>query len=154
MWSDQTLFWSSCDNFLSALELKMASFSLNFCSSLLWHYCTTLDCFAMNSGNSIGYFLTILPLLSHADLSLVPELAMRVKEIPVNPCFALMLAFEEPLPLVRIRSSFGRTCILGTNQLNIPGLATNVFLWAWAMHSDCISNLFCFIADNSLSISL
>ncbi|KAG5546803.1 hypothetical protein RHGRI_018839 [Rhododendron griersonianum] len=54
-------------------------------------------------GNSTGYFLTILPLLSHTDLSLVPELAMKVKEIPVNPCFALMLAFEEPLSFVRIR---------------------------------------------------
>lgn len=32
---------------------------------------------------------------------MVPDLALKVKEIPVSPCFALMLAFEDHLPVVR-----------------------------------------------------
>lgn len=33
------------------------------------------------------------------DLTFVPDLAVKLEEIPVNPCFALMLAFSEPLSL-------------------------------------------------------
>ncbi|KDO53433.1 hypothetical protein CISIN_1g020469mg [Citrus sinensis] len=31
------------------------------------------------------------------DLTFAPDLAVKLEEIPVNPCFALMLAFSEPL---------------------------------------------------------
>ncbi|CAL8150480.1 unnamed protein product [Prunus armeniaca] len=35
------------------------------------------------------------------DLNLVPELAVKLNDIPVRPCFALMIAFAEPLSSVR-----------------------------------------------------
>lgn len=35
------------------------------------------------------------------DLTFAPDLAVKLEEIPVNPCFALMLAFSEPLSSVR-----------------------------------------------------
>ncbi|KAL0546856.1 hypothetical protein IC582_016774 [Cucumis melo] len=34
------------------------------------------------------------------DLSLVPDLAIKLQNIPVIPCFALMLAFEQPLSMM------------------------------------------------------
>lgn len=36
----------------------------------------------------------------HTDLSLFPEL-VKLHDIPIYSCFALMLAFNEPLSLVR-----------------------------------------------------
>lgn len=59
---------------------------------------------------SLSYsLLLLLPAVSlistfflHADLNLVPELATKLlQHIPVLPCFSLMLAFKEPLSLVR-----------------------------------------------------
>ncbi|KAF2286206.1 hypothetical protein GH714_011724 [Hevea brasiliensis] len=44
--------------------------------------------------------LTHYPFAINPDLSLAPELAMKLQDIPVNPCFALMLAFAEPLSSV------------------------------------------------------
>lgn len=38
---------------------------------------------------------------SFLDLNMVPDIALKIKEIPVISCFALMLAFEQPLSLVR-----------------------------------------------------
>ncbi|KAG5578815.1 hypothetical protein H5410_049442 [Solanum commersonii] len=35
------------------------------------------------------------------DMEKFPEISLKMTEIPVNPCFALMLAFEEPLTEVR-----------------------------------------------------
>ena len=43
----------------------------------------------------------ILTCVAYADLNLVPELAAKLQDIPVIPCFALMLAFAEPLSAVR-----------------------------------------------------
>ncbi|XP_050279438.1 uncharacterized protein LOC126720717 isoform X1 [Quercus robur] len=37
------------------------------------------------------------------DLNLVPELAAKLQDIPVIPCFALMLAFAEPLSAIPIK---------------------------------------------------
>lgn len=37
----------------------------------------------------------------YADMNLVPEMAMKFQDIPVIPCFALMIAFAEPLSVVR-----------------------------------------------------
>ncbi|XP_047334408.1 renalase [Impatiens glandulifera] len=42
-------------------------------------------------------FTTVTGRLPPIDLTLVPELATKINEIPVNPCFALMLTFGEPL---------------------------------------------------------
>ena len=44
------------------------------------------------------FFVTCV---AYADLNLVPELAAKLQDIPVIPCFALMLAFAEPLSAVR-----------------------------------------------------
>lgn len=35
------------------------------------------------------------------DLTFAPDLAVKLEEIPVNTCFALMLAFSKPLSPVR-----------------------------------------------------
>uniref|UniRef100_A0A2N9IGI7 Amine oxidase domain-containing protein n=1 Tax=Fagus sylvatica TaxID=28930 RepID=A0A2N9IGI7_FAGSY len=37
------------------------------------------------------------------DLSLAPELSVKLQDIPVIPCFALMLAFAEPLSAIPIK---------------------------------------------------
>lgn len=47
------------------------------------------------------------------DLRLIPEVALKVKEIPIGSCFALMLAFEEPLPLIPLKGfSFENSKVL------------------------------------------
>lgn len=38
----------------------------------------------------------------YAGLNIVPEWAVKLQDIPAMPCFALMLAFAEPLSAVRI----------------------------------------------------
>lgn len=48
------------------------------------------------------YITTIYYVISiRTDLKVVPELAMKIKEVPVSPRFTLMLAFEKPLSVVR-----------------------------------------------------
>ncbi|KAF5178948.1 Renalase [Thalictrum thalictroides] len=37
------------------------------------------------------------------DISLVPELALKLQVVPALPCLTLMLAFEEPLPSIPVR---------------------------------------------------
>ena len=44
------------------------------------------------------FFVTCV---AYADLNLVPELVAKLQDILVIPCFALMLAFAEPLSAVR-----------------------------------------------------
>lgn len=44
---------------------------------------------------------SFLPPWLFLDLSMVPDITLKIKEIPVISCFALMLAFEQPLSLVR-----------------------------------------------------
>lgn len=70
------------------------------------------------------------------DLSLVPELATKVKEIPVNSCFALMLAFEEPLSLIPVKGfSFNNSEVLSWAFCNSskPGRSTDS--GQWVLHS-------------------
>ncbi|XP_068655333.1 uncharacterized protein [Aristolochia californica] len=38
------------------------------------------------------------------DMSLVPELAVKLQDIPVHSCFALMLAFPEPLSSIPVKA--------------------------------------------------
>ncbi|XP_058219068.1 uncharacterized protein LOC131329734 [Rhododendron vialii] len=70
------------------------------------------------------------------DLSLVPELAMKVKEIPVNPCFALMLAFEEPLSLIPIKGfSFNNSEVLSWAFCNSSKPERSTISEQWVLHS-------------------
>lgn len=44
---------------------------------------------------------------------MVPELALKIKEVPVSPCFALMAAFEKPLSLIPVKGfSFSNSKVL------------------------------------------
>ncbi|CAM8990614.1 unnamed protein product [Rhodiola kirilowii] len=38
------------------------------------------------------------------DINLVPELAVRLQDVPVNPCFVLMMAFSESLQSIPIKA--------------------------------------------------
>lgn len=70
------------------------------------------------------------------DLSLVPELAMKVKEIPVNPCFALMLAFEEPLSLIPVKGfSFNNSEVLSWAFCNSSKPERSTISEQWVLHS-------------------
>ncbi|KAK3042577.1 hypothetical protein RJ639_000829 [Escallonia herrerae] len=42
-------------------------------------------------------------LWSLTDLNLIPVLASKIAEVPVSPCFALMLAFEKPLSVIPVK---------------------------------------------------
>ncbi|XP_028081256.1 uncharacterized protein LOC114282720 isoform X1 [Camellia sinensis] len=70
------------------------------------------------------------------DLSLVPELAMRMKEIPVTSCFALMLAFEEPLSLIPVKGvSFNNSEVLRWAFCNSSKPERSTFSEHWVLHS-------------------
>lgn len=62
--------------------------------SYLWILCQIIfsDISMVNSGN--------LFLVMDADMNLIPELSAKLRDIPVRPCFAVMLAFAEPLTSV------------------------------------------------------
>ncbi|XP_074354182.1 uncharacterized protein LOC141693077 isoform X1 [Apium graveolens] len=70
------------------------------------------------------------------DLHLVPELASKIKEVPVDPCFALMLAFEQPLSLIPMkRFSFLNSKVLSRAyyKSSKPGRSTQSE--NWVLHS-------------------
>ncbi|XP_065861705.1 uncharacterized protein [Euphorbia lathyris] len=70
------------------------------------------------------------------DLRLVPELAMKLEDIPVNPCFVLMLAFAEPLSSIPVKGfSFKNSEVLswGHCDSSKPGRAT--LSERWVLHS-------------------
>ncbi|KAJ9183090.1 hypothetical protein P3X46_006999 [Hevea brasiliensis] len=70
------------------------------------------------------------------DLSLAPELAMKLQDIPVNPCFALMLAFTEPLSSIPVKGfSFKNSEVLswGHCDSSKPGHSTTSE--RWVLHS-------------------
>jgi predicted NAD/FAD-dependent oxidoreductase len=49
----------------------------------------------MSGGSSPSFFHAF------SDLSLFPHLSTMFQDVPVRPCFALMLAFSEPLAMVQ-----------------------------------------------------
>ncbi|XAR56867.1 renalase [Bertholletia excelsa] len=83
--------------------------------------------------NIVSPRMGIQPLL---DLNLVPELASKLKEIPMRSCFALMLAFEEPLSSIPVQGfSFNNSEVLSWATCNNskPGRSTNSEIWV--LHS-------------------
>ncbi|OAY54540.1 renalase isoform X2 [Manihot esculenta] len=70
------------------------------------------------------------------DLSLVPELAMKLQDIPVNPCFALMLAFTEPLSLIPVKGfSFKNSEILSWAHCDSSKPGRSTTSERWVLHS-------------------
>ncbi|KAG2251563.1 hypothetical protein Bca52824_081699 [Brassica carinata] len=70
------------------------------------------------------------------DLNLVPELATKLQDIPVLPCFSLMLAFKEPLSLIPAKGlSFKNSEILSWAHCDStkPGRSTDSE--RWILHS-------------------
>ncbi|XP_076903137.1 uncharacterized protein LOC143558115 [Bidens hawaiensis] len=70
------------------------------------------------------------------DLSLVPGLADIIKDVPVRPCFALMLAFENPLSSIPLKGfSFENSEVLkwAICESSKPGRSTSSE-W-WVLHS-------------------
>ncbi|WZY93074.1 hypothetical protein YC2023_065403 [Brassica napus] len=70
------------------------------------------------------------------DLNLVPELATKLQDIPVFPCFSLMLAFKEPLSLIPAKGlSFKNSEILSWAHCDStkPGRSTDSE--RWILHS-------------------
>ncbi|EOY13831.1 FAD/NAD(P)-binding oxidoreductase family protein isoform 1 [Theobroma cacao] len=69
------------------------------------------------------------------DLSLAPEL-VKLQKIPVNPCFALMLAFTDPLPMVPAQGfSFTNSKVLSWAfcESSKPGRSSTSE--RWVLHS-------------------
>ncbi|KAG6790662.1 hypothetical protein POTOM_006825 [Populus tomentosa] len=74
------------------------------------------------------------------DLSLTPELALKLQDIPVSPCFALMLAFSEPLSSISVKGfSFKNSEILSWSHCDSskPGRSTarHASVERWVLHS-------------------
>ncbi|CAH8385549.1 unnamed protein product [Eruca vesicaria subsp. sativa] len=70
------------------------------------------------------------------DLDLIPELATKLQDIPVRPCFSLMLAFKEPLSLMPAKGlSFKNSEILSWAHCDStkPGRSTDSE--RWILHS-------------------
>ncbi|KAI7758357.1 hypothetical protein M8C21_013718 [Ambrosia artemisiifolia] len=73
---------------------------------------------------------------SPLDLNLIPGLADIVKEVPVRPCFALMLAFENPLSSIPLKGfSFENSEVLSWAfcESSKPGRSTSSE--RWVLHS-------------------
>lgn len=70
------------------------------------------------------------------DMGKFPEIPLKTTEIPANPCFALMLAFEEPLAEIPIRGfSFKSSKVLHRAfcDSSKPGRSRNSE--CWVLHS-------------------
>nr|AAF79325.1 F14J16.31 [Arabidopsis thaliana] len=81
-------------------------------------------------------------LLSYTDLSLVPELATKLQNIPVLPCFSLMLAFKEPLSSIPVKGlSFKNSEILSWAHCEStkPGRSTDSVLNSECYYLDFFS---------------
>lgn len=81
-------------------------------------------------------FSNVTGKLPPLDLSLVPELAMKLKEIPVRSCFALMLAFEEPLSAIPLKGfSFQNSEVLSRAFCNSSKPNRSTTSEQWVLHS-------------------
>lgn len=70
------------------------------------------------------------------DLSLTPELALKLQDIPVSPCFALMLAFSEPLSSVSVKGfSFKNSEILSWSHCDSSKPGRSTASERWVLHS-------------------
>nr|XP_034902888.1 renalase isoform X2 [Populus alba] len=70
------------------------------------------------------------------DLSLTPELALKLQDIPVSPCFALMLAFSEPLSSISVKGfSFKNSEILSWSHCDSSKPGRSTASERWVLHS-------------------
>ncbi|XP_010542541.1 PREDICTED: uncharacterized protein LOC104815709 isoform X2 [Tarenaya hassleriana] len=70
------------------------------------------------------------------NLNLIPELANRLQDIPVRPCFALMLAFKEPLSLIPTSCiSFKNSEILSWAHCDSSKPSRSTESERWILHS-------------------
>lgn len=70
------------------------------------------------------------------DMKLVPELAVKLQEIPVNSCFALMLAFAEPLYSIPVKGfSFKNSGVLSWAYCNSSKPGRSATSECWVLHS-------------------
>ncbi|KAJ6423193.1 hypothetical protein OIU84_024179 [Salix udensis] len=70
------------------------------------------------------------------DLSLTPELALKLQDIPVSPCFALMLAFAEPLSSISVKGfSFKNSEILRWSHCESSKPGRSTVSERWVLHS-------------------
>ncbi|GAY49404.1 hypothetical protein CUMW_118840 [Citrus unshiu] len=70
------------------------------------------------------------------DLTFAPDLAVKLEEIPINPCFALMLAFSKPLSPIPVKGfSFQDSEVLSWAHCDSskPGRSANSE--RWVLHS-------------------
>ncbi|KAJ4837729.1 hypothetical protein Tsubulata_038112 [Turnera subulata] len=75
------------------------------------------------------------------DLSWAPDLAVKLQDIPVDPCFVLMLAFSEPLSSIPVKGiSFKNSKVLSWSHCDSskPGRPTTslgLHSERWVLHS-------------------
>ncbi|KAM7492838.1 hypothetical protein LguiA_035759 [Lonicera macranthoides] len=70
------------------------------------------------------------------DLKVVPELAMKIKEVPVSPRFALMLAFESPLSVIPVKGfSFNDSKVLSWAFCDSSKPGRSTITEQWVVHS-------------------
>ncbi|CAI9088083.1 OLC1v1022319C1 [Oldenlandia corymbosa var. corymbosa] len=70
------------------------------------------------------------------DLSIEPEVALKVKEVPVVSCFAVMLAFEQPLTLIPVKGfSFKNSDILSRAFCDSSKPGRSSSSERWVLHS-------------------
>ncbi|XP_021288810.1 uncharacterized protein LOC110419995 isoform X2 [Herrania umbratica] len=80
-------------------------------------------------------FTEITGQLPPLDLSLAPEL-VKLQNIPVNPCFALMLAFTDPLPMVPAKGfSFTNSKVLSWAYCESSKPGRSSTSERWVLHS-------------------
>ncbi|KAL5565237.1 hypothetical protein UlMin_028401 [Ulmus minor] len=70
------------------------------------------------------------------DLSFAPEMADKLKDIPVRPCFALMLAFAEPLSSIPLKGfSIKNSEVLSWAHCDSSKPGRSVTSERWVLHS-------------------
>ncbi|XP_044499820.1 renalase isoform X1 [Mangifera indica] len=70
------------------------------------------------------------------DLTFAPELAAKLEDIPVNPCFALLLAFAEPLSLIPVKGfSFQNSRVLSWAHCDSSKPGRSTASERWVLHS-------------------
>ncbi|KAH9779772.1 fad/nad(p)-binding oxidoreductase family protein [Citrus sinensis] len=70
------------------------------------------------------------------DLTFAPDLAVKLEEIPVNPCFALMLAFSKPLSPIPVKGfSFQDSEVLSWAHCDSSKPGRSAHSERWVLHS-------------------
>ncbi|GAV78674.1 NAD_binding_8 domain-containing protein [Cephalotus follicularis] len=70
------------------------------------------------------------------DMDWAPELAVKLRDIPVLPCFSLMLAFAEPLSLIPVKGfSFRNSDVLSWAHCDSSKPGRSATSERWVLHS-------------------